>query len=150
MELNKIYNEDCVTYMKSLPDNSIDLIIADPPYFRVLKQENWDKFKNFEEYMKWSESYLIECRTNPSSPICIDRVWDDTEFTFDLCKTIKDTDGGTEADVTTQKIAPGTKGSFSIEVTNASDVNAEYSLTLTETKATAVSSANNGSIITSS
>ena len=67
---------------------------------------------------------------------------DDTEFTFDLFKTIKDTDGGTEADVTTQKIAPGTKGSFSIEVTNASDVNAEYSLTLTETKATAVSSAN--------
>ena len=61
MELNKIYNEDYVTYMKSLPDNSIDLIIADPPYFRVLKQENWDKFKNFEEYMKWSESYLIEC-----------------------------------------------------------------------------------------
>ena len=67
---------------------------------------------------------------------------DDTEFTFDLFKTIKDTDGGTEADVTTQKIAPGTKGSFSIEVTNASDVNAEYSLTLKETKATAVSSAN--------
>ena len=67
---------------------------------------------------------------------------DDTEFTFDLFKTIKDTDGGTEADVTTQKIAPGTKGSFSIEVTNASDVNAEYRLTLTETKATAVSSAN--------
>ena len=61
MELNKIYNEDCVTYMKSLPDNSIDLIIADPPYFRVLKQEKWDKFKNFDEYMKWSESYLIEC-----------------------------------------------------------------------------------------
>ena len=61
MELNKIYNEDCVTYMKSLPDNSIDLIIADPPYFRVLKQEKWDRFKNFDEYMKWSESYLIEC-----------------------------------------------------------------------------------------
>ncbi len=67
---------------------------------------------------------------------------DDTEFTFDLFKTIKDTDGGKEADVTTQKIAPGTKGSFSIEVTNASDVNAEYSLTLTATKATAVSNAN--------
>ena len=67
---------------------------------------------------------------------------DDTEFTFDLFKTIKDTDGGTEADVTTQKIAPGTKGSFSIEVTNASDVNAEYSLTLTETKGSVVSNAN--------
>ena len=67
---------------------------------------------------------------------------DDTEFTFDLFDTINDSDGGNEADVRAQRIAPGTKGSFSIAVTNASDVNAEYSLTLTETKATAVSNAN--------
>ena len=59
---------------------------------------------------------------------------DDTEFTFDLFKTIKDTDGGTEADVTTQKIAPGTKGLFEITVSNLSEVNTNYSLTLTETK----------------
>lgn len=47
--------------MKTVPDNSIDLIIADPPYFRILKQEEWDKFKNLEEYISWSESYLKEC-----------------------------------------------------------------------------------------
>ena len=32
MELNIIINEDCVEGMKSIEDNSIDLIIADPPY----------------------------------------------------------------------------------------------------------------------
>jgi site-specific DNA-methyltransferase (adenine-specific) len=32
MELNKIYNEDCLTGMKKLEDNSIDAIISDPPY----------------------------------------------------------------------------------------------------------------------
>jgi len=32
MEVNKIYNEDCVTGIKKIPDKSIDLIIIDPPY----------------------------------------------------------------------------------------------------------------------
>jgi len=32
MELNKIYNMDCLEGMKQLKDNSIDLILTDPPY----------------------------------------------------------------------------------------------------------------------
>lgn len=32
LELNKIYNMDCVEGMKLLPDNCIDLILTDPPY----------------------------------------------------------------------------------------------------------------------
>ena len=32
MELNKIYNEDCIEGMKKIPDGSIDLICTDPPY----------------------------------------------------------------------------------------------------------------------
>ncbi|MDR6565471.1 DNA-methyltransferase [Chitinophaga ginsengisegetis] len=36
MELNKIYNEDCLSGMKRIPDNSIDLIVTDPPYFQGL------------------------------------------------------------------------------------------------------------------
>ena len=32
MELNKIYNEDCLEGMKRIPDSSIDLIVTDPPY----------------------------------------------------------------------------------------------------------------------
>ena len=32
MELNKIYNEDCLEGMKLIPDNSVDLIVTDPPY----------------------------------------------------------------------------------------------------------------------
>ena len=31
-ELNKIYNEDSYKAIKDIPDNSIDLIITDPPY----------------------------------------------------------------------------------------------------------------------
>ena len=32
LELNKIYNEDCLKGLKKIPDNSIDLVLIDPPY----------------------------------------------------------------------------------------------------------------------
>ena len=32
MEINKIYNEDCLETMKRMPDNFIDVIITSPPY----------------------------------------------------------------------------------------------------------------------
>lgn len=35
MELNKIYNEDCLEGMKRIEENSVDLIIIDPPYEHV-------------------------------------------------------------------------------------------------------------------
>lgn len=32
MEIDKIYNEDCLISMKNIPDGSIDMIVTDPPY----------------------------------------------------------------------------------------------------------------------
>ena len=32
MEINKIYNEDCLEGMKRIADGSIDLVVTDPPY----------------------------------------------------------------------------------------------------------------------
>ena len=32
MGLNKIYNMDCLEFMKTLPDKCIDLVLTDPPY----------------------------------------------------------------------------------------------------------------------
>ena len=39
MELNKIYNEDCLVGMKRIPDGSIDLIATDVPY-RITSRGN--------------------------------------------------------------------------------------------------------------
>ena len=46
LELNKIHHGDCLELMKDIPDGSVDLIIADPPY-GVNYQSNFrkDKFK---------------------------------------------------------------------------------------------------------
>lgn len=44
MELNKIYNVDCVEGMKQLPDNYIDLTVTSPPYddLREYSGFSWD------------------------------------------------------------------------------------------------------------
>lgn len=35
MEVNKIYNEDCLQGLKSLPDNSVDCCVTSPPYYAL-------------------------------------------------------------------------------------------------------------------
>ena len=35
LEVNKIYNEDCLTGLKKLPDNSVDMCCTSPPYFNL-------------------------------------------------------------------------------------------------------------------
>ena len=35
LEINKIYNQDCVEGLNQFQDNSIDLIVTDPPYLHV-------------------------------------------------------------------------------------------------------------------
>lgn len=61
MDINIIYNMDCITGMnKSVDEESVDLIIADPPYFKVVG-EKWDYFWRTEaDYLKWSEQWISE------------------------------------------------------------------------------------------
>jgi site-specific DNA-methyltransferase (adenine-specific) len=59
LELNKIYNMDCMEGMKLLDDNSIDSIVTDPPYelgFMGLKWDNMGIAYNIE---LWKECLRI-------------------------------------------------------------------------------------------
>ena len=60
LEVNKIYNINCVDYMKSISDNSIDLIIADPPYFEICGDFDFI-WKNVDEYINWCKQWIMEC-----------------------------------------------------------------------------------------
>lgn len=51
MELNKIYNEDCLIGMKEIPDKSIDMILCDLPYGTT--NCNWDEIIPFD--MLWEQ-----------------------------------------------------------------------------------------------
>lgn len=51
--LNKIICGDCLEVMKEIPDNSIDMILCDLPYFQVVKN-SWDNsWDSFESYLFW-------------------------------------------------------------------------------------------------
>ena len=47
LELNKIYNMDCLEGMKLIPDKSIDMILCDLPYGTT--QNKWDSIIPLDE-----------------------------------------------------------------------------------------------------
>ena len=76
LPLNTIINGNCIDIMKSFPDNSIDIIFADPPYNLQLKNElsrpdsskvngvieGWDRFKSFKEYDQFTKEWMAEAQ----------------------------------------------------------------------------------------
>ena len=81
MEIDKIYNEDCLETMARIPDNSIDLIVTSPPYNKgfyanknAKQSKVWDTlngrkiaYDSFsvdmppEEYEEWQKAVISEC-----------------------------------------------------------------------------------------
>ena len=60
LELNRIYNIDCLEGMRQIEDKSVDLIVADFPYFEIMTEDwkgekhDWDKqWVSFTEYLNW-------------------------------------------------------------------------------------------------
>ena len=57
--IDKVFNEDCLETMKRIDDKSINLIIADFPYFEV-KGEFDFIWKDFDEFLFWVEECAKE------------------------------------------------------------------------------------------
>jgi len=72
LPLNQILHGDCIKILKSLPENSVDCIFADPPYNLQLHNDlyrpdmskvdavndGWDKFSGFAEYDTFTREWL--------------------------------------------------------------------------------------------
>ena len=70
--VNSIIHGDTIEELKKLPDCSVDLIFADPPYYLQLEKnlyrpnnskvdavdDDWDKFENFKNYDEFSNKWL--------------------------------------------------------------------------------------------
>jgi len=73
---NRLINGNCLQELKKIPDETFDLIFADPPYNLQLKKElirpdsskvnavndKWDQFENFKKYDDFTKSWLNECK----------------------------------------------------------------------------------------
>ena len=72
LPLNRILQGECIDILNSLPEKSVDLVFADPPYNLQLQNdlyrpnlskvdavdERWDKFSSFATYDEFSRDWL--------------------------------------------------------------------------------------------
>lgn len=58
LPINKIIQGDCIEELKLIPDESVNLVIADPPYWKVIN-EKWDyQWRKEEDYIKWCKEWF--------------------------------------------------------------------------------------------
>ena len=85
--LDSILEGDCIEALRRLPDASVDMVFADPPYNLQLEgslsrpdqsivdavDDDWDKFSSFAEYDAFTRGWLAECRRvmKPSATIWV-------------------------------------------------------------------------------
>jgi len=76
LPLDSILIGDCIEHMNALPQNSVDLVFADPPYNLQLESsltrpdqskvdavnDDWDKFDSFAHYDKFTNAWLTAAR----------------------------------------------------------------------------------------
>jgi len=76
LPLNQIIAGDCIEIMQSLPEASVDLIFADPPYNLQLRgdlhrpdnsrvdavDDAWDQFASFDSYDQFTRDWLAAAR----------------------------------------------------------------------------------------
>ena len=74
--LDQVILGDCQQVLPTLPEKSVDLIFADPPYNLQLQQElwrpnltrvdavddDWDQFASFADYDLFTREWLQACR----------------------------------------------------------------------------------------
>ncbi len=84
---NQILTGDCIEVMRSLPEESVDMIFADPPYNLQLAgslyrpnnskvdavDDDWDKFDDFDAYDRFTRDWLSAARRllKPSGTIWV-------------------------------------------------------------------------------
>lgn len=59
--INKIHNEDCIVGMKKINNESVDIIICDPPYNIGKDFGNDSDKQNMNDYLLWCDKWITEC-----------------------------------------------------------------------------------------
>jgi DNA modification methylase len=76
LPLNQILHGDCLKHLKTLPNASVDLVFADPPYNLQLSNDlwrpdmtkvdavddAWDRFESLSAYDAFTRAWLAECQ----------------------------------------------------------------------------------------
>lgn len=74
--INKIIQGDCLDIMKLIPDNSIDVTFADPPFNLKKKYNSYYDRHKVDEYLSWCKKWLTEMVriTKPTGSIFVHNI----------------------------------------------------------------------------
>ena len=74
--IDKITKGDCLSVLKKIPDNSVDMTFADPPFNLKKKYGSYADSKQTEDYLKWCEMWISEMVrvTKPTGAIFIHNI----------------------------------------------------------------------------
>lgn len=74
--INKVTKGNCLDLFKDIPDNSIDITFADPPFNLKKKYNSYKDSLEFKEYLDWCEKWIAEMVrvTKPSGSIFLHNI----------------------------------------------------------------------------
>lgn len=62
LPLDRLHQGDCLEGLGRIPDGSVDLVFADPPFNIGYGYDLYDDRKSAEEYLDWSRRWMAEAR----------------------------------------------------------------------------------------
>lgn len=73
---NKILQGDCLELFKDIPDNTIDVTFADPPFNLKKKYNSYRDTKEFQNYLEWCRMWISEMVrvTKPTGSIFVHNI----------------------------------------------------------------------------
>ncbi|MCD4745283.1 MAG: site-specific DNA-methyltransferase [Bacteroidales bacterium] len=74
--INKICQGDCLELFKNIPDNSVDMTFADPPFNLKKNYKSYKDSLEFQEYLNWCEQWISEMIrvTKPTGSIFVHNI----------------------------------------------------------------------------
>ena len=74
--INRIIQGDCLETFKNIPDNSVDIAFADPPFNLKKNYRSYKDKLEFQEYLNWCEKWIFEMVrvTKPTGSIFIHNI----------------------------------------------------------------------------
>lgn len=74
--LNTITQGDCLELLKDIPDNSVDMTFADPPFNLKKKYNGYKDSLEFQDYLEWCDKWISEMVriTKPTGSIFVHNI----------------------------------------------------------------------------
>ena len=74
--INRIITGDCLELLKEIPDESVDMTFADPPFNLKKKYTNYNDSLEFKEYLDWCDEWISEMVrvTKPTGSIFVHNI----------------------------------------------------------------------------